>query len=342
MSHRMPRVTSRPFVVALRAAVIPLLIAAGVTAAIFAGRRRSPFAHQHRDDRWSGGSFLDAGAPPYAPRSVLAGGQAGRLRAADPSGSGRADGRDRERRDPDGDPKPYSATDPRPVATVAATMHATAPVRGHRPCITADSQTPAVPTTAASARPTPHRWWPRPRVALLAATAVVTVLVAAVPAIDAGSGMRTHPVTGAAFTAAHALGAAATKATTSPTGGPGPGDASNAPTSPGAACPGPAAARKVNDVIDPAQWYLTLPTGQAGHPDTVTPAALARFTAPAFHLTRGAGLVLRATAGGATTAHSDYPRSELREVNTGNLAAWSDTSGTHTLDVCQAVTELPP
>ena len=101
-------------------------------------------------------------------------------------------------------------------------------------------------------------------------------------------------------------------------------------------------ARSVADVIDPAQWYLTLPTGKAGDPETVKGAELPTLSNPAFRFDRRRGGVqFRATAGGVTTKNSDYPRSELREEVGGEHAAWSNTSGTHTLDVCQAVTELP-
>ena len=42
-----------------------------------------------------------------------------------------------------------------------------------------------------------------------------------------------------------------------------------------------------------------------------------------------------------TTSGSSYPRTELREMNGAKLAAWSNTQGTHTLTVRQAVTALP-
>ena len=44
---------------------------------------------------------------------------------------------------------------------------------------------------------------------------------------------------------------------------------------------------------------------------------------------------------GVTTKNSHYPRSELREMNGSAKAAWSNTSGTHTLDVCEAITQVP-
>ena len=52
-------------------------------------------------------------------------------------------------------------------------------------------------------------------------------------------------------------------------------------------------------------------------------------------------MVFTANAGGVTTANSSYPRSELREMDGDKLASWSNRTGTHTLAVRQAVTELP-
>jgi hypothetical protein len=52
-------------------------------------------------------------------------------------------------------------------------------------------------------------------------------------------------------------------------------------------------------------------------------------------------VVFTADAGGVTTKNSTYPRSELREMNGDEMASWSNRTGTHTLSVRQAVTELP-
>jgi poly(beta-D-mannuronate) lyase len=98
----------------------------------------------------------------------------------------------------------------------------------------------------------------------------------------------------------------------------------------------------VADVIDPKQWSLTLPTGHPGHPDEIPPAQLGEVDDPAAHLDHG-GLLFTVHADGVTTAHSDYPRAELRELTpAGKHAAWSPKTGRHTLTVCQAVTALPP
>ena len=52
-------------------------------------------------------------------------------------------------------------------------------------------------------------------------------------------------------------------------------------------------------------------------------------------------MVFTAPVDGVTTRNSDYPRSELREMNGTEEAAWSNSSGTHTLRATEAVTELP-
>jgi hypothetical protein len=96
------------------------------------------------------------------------------------------------------------------------------------------------------------------------------------------------------------------------------------------------------DVINLGYWYLTLPTGQQGSPDTIENPTLEKFTNDFFKLnpTRD-GVVFSAHGDGVTTKNSHYPRSELREMNGGEKASWSNTSGSHTLDVCEAITKVP-
>jgi Alginate lyase len=95
-------------------------------------------------------------------------------------------------------------------------------------------------------------------------------------------------------------------------------------------------------ILDTSGWYLTLPTGSKGKPDTVEPPDLAGYSSKWFHLTSGKdGVVFTANAGGVTTSGSSYPRSELREMDGSRLAGWSNTQGTHTLTVREAVTTLP-
>jgi Alginate lyase len=117
-----------------------------------------------------------------------------------------------------------------------------------------------------------------------------------------------------------------------------PGSATRAAS--GAA--GVAGITRPSQVLDLRNWYLTLPTGHSGAPDTVRQPALAGYSSPFFQLDQGRdGVVFTSNAGGVTTANSTYPRSELREMDGDKLASWSDTSGTHTLEVRQAVAELP-
>ena len=103
-----------------------------------------------------------------------------------------------------------------------------------------------------------------------------------------------------------------------------------------------AAARVPGDLIDLADWYLTLPTGKQGDPDTVENPELAKFTNEFFTLDdTGEAVVFSARGDGVTTKNSHYPRSELREMNGSEKASWTNTSGTHTLDVCEAITKVP-
>jgi hypothetical protein len=88
------------------------------------------------------------------------------------------------------------------------------------------------------------------------------------------------------------------------------------------------------DDIDLTPWKITLPVGK---PTEYFPA---KFFAPYFY-PRDRAIVFRAPVDGATTSNSGYPRSELREMIAGKLAAWSSRSGTHTLAGSCAVTQLP-
>jgi hypothetical protein len=97
------------------------------------------------------------------------------------------------------------------------------------------------------------------------------------------------------------------------------------------------------DLVDLANWYLTLPTGADGDPDTVQPDRLGTYSSTYFEVNRDEdGVVFTAPVDGVTTRNSAYPRSELREMNGEQEAEWSNGSGTHTLRATEAVTELPP
>jgi hypothetical protein len=118
--------------------------------------------------------------------------------------------------------------------------------------------------------------------------------------------------------------------------------ASGRPASGGADGGRDRAATRPSQLLDLRNWYLTLPTGSAGHPDTVRQPDLDGYSSRFFQVDpQGDGVVLTANAGGVTTKNSTYPRSELREMNGAEMASWSNRTGTHTLSVRQAVTELP-
>ena len=73
-------------------------------------------------------------------------------------------------------------------------------------------------------------------------------------------------------------------------------------------------------MLDPSNWYLTLPTGHKGDPDTVALPKLADHSCTVFHLNDAKdGIVFTANAGGVTTSGSSYPRSELREMTGSKL-----------------------
>lgn len=110
---------------------------------------------------------------------------------------------------------------------------------------------------------------------------------------------------------------------------PGTRQAGGAPGSPGS-------------VLDLRNWYLTLPTGPKGDPDTVQPGELTGYSSPYMRLNgQGDGVVFTAHAGGATTENSQYPRSELREMDGNAKASWDGNSGRHVMEIRQAVTKLP-
>src|SRR5689334_2747063 len=107
--------------------------------------------------------------------------------------------------------------------------------------------------------------------------------------------------------------------------------------------PAPAGTAQVpGQLLDLTNWKLTLPTGREGKPEEIEEPALSSFTNNFFRLNDGRdGVVFTANAGGVTTSGSSYPRSELREMSGPELASWSNTTGTHTLRLREAVTQLP-
>jgi hypothetical protein len=103
------------------------------------------------------------------------------------------------------------------------------------------------------------------------------------------------------------------------------------------------AAAKPGDLLDLTDWFLTLPIGPEGDPDSIDQPELLDYRSDWFDLTPdGTGVVFRAPAGGVTTKNSKYSRSELREMRGEEKASWSNTEGVHTLESRQAITKVPP
>lgn len=98
--------------------------------------------------------------------------------------------------------------------------------------------------------------------------------------------------------------------------------------------------------LDLSYWKLTLPTGSDEQPDEIFQPELDSFEQPPqFWLDdTDFSVVFRAEVDGVTTSGSSYPRSELREMLPGGQdeAAWSTTSGRHTMTIQQAIMALPP
>jgi len=94
-------------------------------------------------------------------------------------------------------------------------------------------------------------------------------------------------------------------------------------------------------------WKLTLPvnTSHDGDPDQIKQPELNNFQHAQYFFVNSAknGVVFRAYTTNVTTSNSNYPRSELREMqaNGDDEASWSTTSGTHEMVIQQAITHLP-
>lgn len=94
-------------------------------------------------------------------------------------------------------------------------------------------------------------------------------------------------------------------------------------------------------------WKLTLPvnTVHNGNPDEIKQPELNRYTDTNYFFVNGKkdGVIFRANAGGETTAGSNFARSELREMEPDGRtpAAWSSSTGKHTLFIDQRINHLP-
>lgn len=97
--------------------------------------------------------------------------------------------------------------------------------------------------------------------------------------------------------------------------------------------------------LDLTSWKQTLPTGSSGSPAEIKQPALATFSSsPWFTVnSKCTGVQFRSAVNGVTTPNSSYARSELREMNDdgSDEAAWSASSGTHTMVFREAFNKLP-
>ena len=99
--------------------------------------------------------------------------------------------------------------------------------------------------------------------------------------------------------------------------------------------------------LNMTNWKLQLPVGGEEKPtEVLNPKPGEGVAGKWFNLigdsSGGRGLVFRAPVNGVTTKGSKNPRSELREMNSdGSKAAWSSSSGTHTMIVREAFTRVP-
>ncbi len=96
--------------------------------------------------------------------------------------------------------------------------------------------------------------------------------------------------------------------------------------------------------FDLGAWYLTLPTGVVGDPDDIYQPELTTFvSAPYFYVNSDGLLVFHANCGGVTTTGSQYPRSELRQMEADGItkSAWSTTVGVHTMETTLKITNTP-
>ena len=98
------------------------------------------------------------------------------------------------------------------------------------------------------------------------------------------------------------------------------------------------------DLVASQGWYITLPSKGKATPDTVKVPELRTYASEWFHLNDAKdGVVFKARTDGATTKNSKNPRSELREMSSDGKdeAAWSSTTGTHSMEIEQMVGVLP-
>jgi hypothetical protein len=97
--------------------------------------------------------------------------------------------------------------------------------------------------------------------------------------------------------------------------------------------------------FDLSMWELQLPIGSPGDPTIIAPAALdgpKGFTDAYFFTDKTDGaMTFFDPEDGVMTANSDYPRSELREMNADGTEANWPIAGTNTLSATLEVPQVP-
>jgi hypothetical protein len=96
--------------------------------------------------------------------------------------------------------------------------------------------------------------------------------------------------------------------------------------------------------FDLSLWELQEPVGAAGSPTTIVPSALEGpngYHDAYFYLDSAGAMTFWDPENGVTTAGSNYPRSELREMNADGTAANWPVAGTNTLTATVAVVQVP-
>lgn len=109
----------------------------------------------------------------------------------------------------------------------------------------------------------------------------------------------------------------------------------------------PAAAALPSQILDLRNWYLTIPTDADGNgADSVYQPQLASYSSQWMQDSGTGGVRFKApvagTPGTGSTSGSSYLRSELREMNGSQKAAWTANDGyLHVMTVREAFTHLP-
>ncbi|WP_242582211.1 polysaccharide lyase family 7 protein [Amycolatopsis sp. 195334CR] len=102
-------------------------------------------------------------------------------------------------------------------------------------------------------------------------------------------------------------------------------------------------------VLDLRNWKITLPVDDPHQPEAqpleIRQPRLKHYGLDPWFVPTDAcdGVRFRSAVNGVTTPNSSYPRSELHEMTRGGTQpiSWSPTSGTHVMEIDQAITHLP-